>query len=94
MYRKPFSELQLFPERLGEPLHWRKPQRVFVGSQTDLFHAEMPSDKIAEVFGVMSIADNHTTSGRRTRPPQSPQRAPIPAAHRSLGRTPIPSMKK
>ena len=27
----------LHPERLDEPLHWRKPRRVFVCSMADLF---------------------------------------------------------
>ena len=37
-YAKPFSQVQLFENRLDEPLHWRKPQRVFVAPMGDLFH--------------------------------------------------------
>src|SRR5512141_2402178 len=49
MYRCPFGELQWFPERLAEPLHWKEPQIVFAGSQTDLFHAETQFERIAEI---------------------------------------------
>jgi protein gp37 len=30
------------PDTLTEPLKWRKPQRVFVNSMSDLFHADIP----------------------------------------------------
>ena len=30
--------VRLHPERLDQPLRWRKPRRVFVNSLSDLFH--------------------------------------------------------
>lgn len=59
-YHKPFSQVQLLPERLDDPLHWRKPRMVFVNSMSDLFHDDVPDDFIAQVFAVMAIASNHT----------------------------------
>ncbi|SLG33563.1 bacteriophage protein gp37 [Mycobacteroides abscessus subsp. abscessus] len=50
----------LRPERLGEPLRWRKPRRVFVNSMSDLFHKDVPDEFIAKVFGVMARAPQHT----------------------------------
>ncbi len=44
------------PEMLGAPLKWRKPQRVFVNSMSDLFHESLKLEEIAEVFGVMAVA--------------------------------------
>ncbi len=44
----------LHPERLDAPLHWRKPQRVFVNSMSDLFHEQVPDEGILDVFGVMA----------------------------------------
>lgn len=38
MYEYSFDRVQLFPERLDEPLHWKSPRMVMLGSQTDLFH--------------------------------------------------------
>jgi protein gp37 len=44
------------PDRLDQPLRWRKPRRVFVDSMGDLFHDDVPDDFIAEVFGVMAVS--------------------------------------
>ncbi len=59
-YAKPFEELQLMPERLRDPLTWKKPQRVFVNSVSDLFHEDIPFDFIDRVFAVMAVARRHT----------------------------------
>ncbi|MBF6540720.1 phage Gp37/Gp68 family protein [Nocardia farcinica] len=50
----------LRPERLDQPLKWRKPRRVFVNSMSDLFHQEIPDEYIAQVFAIMSLAPQHT----------------------------------
>jgi hypothetical protein len=34
------TDLRLHANRLDQPLHWRKPRRVFVNSLSDLFHDE------------------------------------------------------
>lgn len=49
----------LHPERLGEPLKWRKPSRVFVNSMSDLFHEQMPISFLTQIFEVMRKADHH-----------------------------------
>lgn len=59
-YHRPFSEVQLIPERLALPLRWTKPRRIFVDSMSDLFHADVPDDFIDSVFAVMSMAPQHT----------------------------------
>jgi len=53
-------DLRLWPERLEQPLHWRRPRRVFVNSMSDLFHEEIEEDYIAQVFDVMGRAHWHT----------------------------------
>ena len=56
----------LFPERLQDPLRWKKPRRgdrprrVFVCSMSDLFHEDVPFEFIHEVYERMAIADRHT----------------------------------
>lgn len=45
---------------LAIPLHWRKPRRVFVNSESDLFHASITDEQIAAVFGVMAMCRRHT----------------------------------
>jgi protein gp37 len=50
----------LHPERLDEPLKWKKPRRVFVCSMGDLFHEDVPEIEIMRVFAVMADAQQHT----------------------------------
>lgn len=49
----------LYPERLTEPLKWRKPSRIFVNSMSDLFHEDIPLDFIQEVFQVIEKTPWH-----------------------------------
>lgn len=51
--------LTLRPERLDQPLSWRRPMRVFVNSMSDLFHADVPETFIRSVFAVMGEATQH-----------------------------------
>ena len=44
---------RLIPEQLAAPLRWRKPQRIFVNSMSDLFHESLSDHDIDAVFGVM-----------------------------------------
>ena len=52
-------DLTLRPERLTQPLTWRKPRMVFVNSMSDLFHKGVPRPFIERVFDVMEEADWH-----------------------------------
>jgi protein gp37 len=53
-------DLTLRPERLQQPLSWRKPKRIFVNSMSDLFHKEVPFSFIDRVFDTMEAATWHT----------------------------------
>lgn len=57
-YRNGF-ELTLQPRMLELPLKWKRPQRIFVNSMSDLFHKDVPLDYILRVFDVMRRADWH-----------------------------------
>jgi protein gp37 len=54
------GQVNLLPDRLTEPLAWRKPTRIFVNSLADLFHEDVPDEFIARVFAVMAVAERHT----------------------------------
>jgi protein gp37 len=58
----PFSsgfDLTLRPERIEQPLSWRRPRMIFVNSMSDLFQKEVPRRLIDDVFGTMERADWH-----------------------------------
>jgi len=57
-YRHGF-DVTLQPQMLEAPVHWRKPRRIFVNSMSDLFHADVPTAFINDVFSVMRRADWH-----------------------------------
>lgn len=62
------GEVRLVESRLAEPLHWRKPKRVFVNSLSDLFHDALKLDDVARVFAVMAEARHHTFQVLTKRP--------------------------
>src|SRR5262245_15046521 len=53
-------DLRLVPQKLPEPLHWRRPRMIFVNSMSDLFHDDVPDDYIVAVARVMTLAKWHT----------------------------------
>lgn len=53
-------DVQLRPNKLTEPLSWRKPAMVFVNSMSDLFHSSVPDEFIAQVWATMALAPQHT----------------------------------
>ena len=62
------GEVRFLPERLAEPLRWRRPRRVFVNSMSDLFHEALAFEQIAAVFGVMAASPRHTFQVLTKRP--------------------------
>ena len=45
---------------LAQPLKWKRPRRIFVCSQTDLFGEFHADEQIDRVFAVMSFCQEHT----------------------------------
>jgi len=60
--------VRCLPDRLEEPLHWKKPRRVFVNSMSDLFHEAVPFEFIDKVFAVMALCPQHTFQVLTKRP--------------------------
>jgi protein gp37 len=52
-------DLRLWPERIDQPLRWKRARQIFVNSMSDLFHPDVPDEFIAEVFAAMVEADWH-----------------------------------
>ena len=53
------GQVQLFPDRLTDPLGWRKPRRIFVVSMGDLFHDGVMLGDIYKVLAVATLAPRH-----------------------------------
>lgn len=69
------GEVRYLPERLEQPLRWRRPRRIFVNSMGDLFHRDVLAQMhlegapfLAEVFAVMAMAKRHTFQVLTKRP--------------------------
>jgi protein gp37 len=79
------------PDTLTEPLHWRKPRRVFVNSMSDLFHARVTTDLITSVWDIMARTPRHTYQVLTKR---ASRLAPVLAkVHAELGLTePLPNV--
>lgn len=54
------ENVRCHPDRLEEPLRWRKPRRVFVCSMGDLFHEQVPDVFLLHVFDTMRQCPRHT----------------------------------
>lgn len=52
-------DLRIWPERLEQPLRWKRPRVIFVNSMSDLFHEDIPLNYIEQVFNVMGQAQQH-----------------------------------
>ncbi len=54
------GKVELIESKLLEPLHWKKPRRVFVNSMSDLFHENLPDESIDRIFAVMALTPHIT----------------------------------
>lgn len=52
-------DLTLRPERLAQPLAWRRPRMIFVNSMSDLFQKDVPLSFVDRVFETMEAAEWH-----------------------------------
>lgn len=53
-------DLRIVPEKLGDPIRWSRPQKIFVNSMSDLFHESVDDSYIEQVCEVMLAANWHT----------------------------------
>ncbi len=54
------GNIKVVENHLDDPMHWHKPERIFVGSMSDLFHPRMPDSLVMRVWRVMRLASQHT----------------------------------
>jgi protein gp37 len=65
------------PERLWEPMKWKKPRRIAVSLMGDLFHSNVPDHCIGLVFWIMGNARHHTFLLLTKRPQRILNKYPI-----------------
>ena len=49
----------LRPERIDQPLRWRRPRMIFVNSMSDLFHRDIPVEFLRHIWSVMVESQRH-----------------------------------
>lgn len=52
-------DITLRPDKLNQPLLWKKPRKIFVNSMSDLFHESVPFEFIFAVWARMIGAPQH-----------------------------------
>ena len=57
---RPFTEVRVHPDRLSHPKSIRRPSMIFVNSMSDLFHPDVPTSFIRDVFATMYECSHHT----------------------------------
>jgi protein gp37 len=55
-----FENITFHPSRLDQPLRWKKPRRIFVGSMTDLFQKDVQDGYRKIIEGVIADCSRHT----------------------------------
>lgn len=63
----PFA-VRLWPSKLDQPRHWKRPRRIFVNSMSDLFHKDVPDWFVRQIFEVMLEEPRHTYQVLTKRP--------------------------
>ncbi|NOX39748.1 MAG: phage Gp37/Gp68 family protein [Alphaproteobacteria bacterium] len=54
------SEVRLNLDWIDQPLHWRKPRKIFVCAHGDLFHEDVQDEWIDRIFAIMARCPQHT----------------------------------
>ena len=65
---RPFDDVEFHRDRLEQPYKWRKPQRVFVNSMSDVFHEWLSFNDVCDAWDVMVDNPRHTFQVLTKRP--------------------------
>ncbi len=62
------GQIKFVEKHLLDPLKWKKPQRIFVNSMSDLFHENVTDEMRDKIFAVMALCPQHTFQVLTKRP--------------------------
>jgi protein gp37 len=77
-------DLTLYPERVQQPLSWKKPSKIFVNSMSDLFHEEIPLSFIQSVFETIKQTPQHIYQILTKRPERLVELIPDLEFHKNI----------
>lgn len=83
------GEVRYLPERLDQPIRWKRPRRIFVNSMSDLFHPDVQVEQFFEILAVMVTQRRHTFQVLTKRPKR--MAAAMDAASRGIARVELNS---
>jgi protein gp37 len=61
-------DLRFWPERLDQPLRWKRSRVIFVNSMSDLFHQRVPASYVNRVLETVRATPRHTYQVLTKRP--------------------------
>ena len=61
-------DLRFWPERLDQPVQWKRPRTIFVNSMSDLFHQKVPASFVDRVLDTVRATPRHTYQVLTKRP--------------------------
>jgi protein gp37 len=54
------GRVRFVSEVIDQPIHWKRPRRIFVNSMSDVFHESVPDEWIDHIFSIMVQCPQHT----------------------------------
>lgn len=88
-YGRAFTDVRCHPETLEQPLHWKKPRKIFVCPRGDLFHPDVPTEFIVRVLTTIAHAKQHTFQVLTKRPARMEQ---IMRDYTQMNGRPLPNL--
>ncbi|CVI59449.1 phage Gp37/Gp68 family protein [Agrobacterium leguminum] len=78
------GDVRFNAEWLTQPLHWKRPRKIFVCAHGDLFAEGVPDDWIDKVFAIMALSPQHTFQVLTKRPETMWQYVSHPETYRRV----------
>jgi protein gp37 len=80
------GDIGFVKDKLTEPLHWKRPRRIFVNSMSDLFHYKVQDAWIDKIFAVMALSPQHQFQVLTKRPERMLEYCKTLGQHNSVDR--------